>query len=172
MRILDLLFEYPESELAEARLKLIRTKDTQHLYLWHRLRFQNEEKSIQGALNSLILGILSEQKADETSLTTLETSTTRFLPSTANAEMLLNRAIENLEKCGYVRRDGDTIRVLPSGKAEAEKNRGQFTRLCEVFREQVKLDFEAEFHRFQAHEQHNLQTPLLIPSSIFSSREL
>lgn len=146
VRLLDLLLEYSgirsgaKPALGESELK-----DAQHLYMWHRLRFQNEEESIQGALDSLILGILSEQKTKEISFVTLKASTSRFLSGTANEETLLNRAIENLQKLGYVRGVGDTIQMLPSGKAEAEKHSGQFLRLCEVFREQVKLDCKSEF---------------------------
>jgi hypothetical protein len=66
------------------------------------------------------------------------------LPDTTIKETVLNRAIENLQNLGYVRKDGDTIMLLPPGKAEAEKHTGQFLRLCEVFREQVKLDCKAD----------------------------
>ena len=146
LRILDLLVEYSGIRQAVApRLSESELRAAQHLYMWHKLRFENEVESIHGALDSLVLGLVDEAEKEYVSFEELRTWAHKFLSSAEKEHELLKESLERLARAGLIDRRGETIRILPPGKAESEKHTGQFARLCDMFKQQLILDCKEEF---------------------------
>jgi hypothetical protein len=146
LRILDLLVEYSGIRQAVApRLSESELRAAQHLYMWHKLRFENEVESIHGALDSLVLGLLDEAQMEYVQFEELRKSAHRFLSSAENEDELLNQSLERLRNARLIDKTGENIRMLPAGRGESEKHRGQFSRLCDVFKQQMIMDCKEEF---------------------------
>jgi hypothetical protein len=146
LRILDLLVDYSGIRQPVApRLTESELRDTQHLYMWHKLRFENEVESIQGALDSLVLGLVDEAQKEYVPIEELRKSARRFFSNAEKEDELLNQSLERLGRARLIDKVRESVKILPAGKAESEKHRGQFTRLCDVFRQQLILDCKEQF---------------------------
>jgi hypothetical protein len=157
--ILKLLSTYSGIErprIGEAEIDL---RSAQHLFMWHKLKFPNDVESKNGAIDSLLLGLLADVNDHQILIGEFVDAASKFFSATEDVKQLIDFSLKRLSQNDFVRLKEDTIKVLPAGLAEYKKNVGQFSRLCTVFEDQVRFDLKEEMPRL--HEDYYKKIPKL-----------
>jgi len=138
-KILKLLAEY--SSIEKPRYSSSEDiRSAQHLYMWHKVSFGNDLDSINGAIDSLVLGLICENNGKLMQKIEVAQSLGKFLGKKEYVDQQLTDSFSRLLKHGFLRESNGQVKALPAGINEININIGQFNRLCDVLKQQIIID--------------------------------
>jgi len=144
LRLLEILQQYNSVDPEEILDTPEDMEHVQHLYMWHKFSFSTdntEEESTQGAVDSIIVGLVGDAGGRRTSDELLSMLST-YLPHSEKLKGILEGSLQRLDNThGFVcQASGGVVELSPAGRKAYESSRGKYERLCDVFKDQLILE--------------------------------
>lgn len=145
LRLLEILQQYNSVDPKEIAAVTEDMQHVQHLYMWHKFSFNSEEESTQGAVDSIVMGLIGDAGESQT-FEKILSMLSCYLPHLENLKEVLNESVKRLENTHafLTKKTGAVLALTPSGSSEYTRSCGKYERLCTVFKSQLVIEVKRE----------------------------